>query len=84
MGSTTKAPKKKAKSKKAQKAVDELAERRAKKAAEVRDYRQRTGYEYDKKYKKARAKALSRLAKKYPNAYKRMLAEEMAALEQEA
>lgn len=65
------------------KATDELAERRAKKAAEVREYRKKTGYEYDKKYKKARARAMSRLAKKYPNAYKRMLAEEMA-LEQEA
>lgn len=73
MGSTTKEPKAKAK----RKPKDELAERRAKKAAEVREYRKRTGYEYDKKYKKARAKALSRLAKKYPNAYKRMLAEEM-------
>ena len=52
-------------------------------AAYQREYRARTGNAYNKKWKKAEAKALARLKKKYPKAYKKMFAEEMEALSAE-
>lgn len=39
-----------------------------------------TAAEYDRKYKTSQRKALLRLAEKYPNAYRRMLNEERAAV----
>lgn len=51
---------------------------RAKKAEQQRAYRAATGSEYDKKYKKARERALNRLAKEKPKAFRRLFNEERA------
>jgi hypothetical protein len=52
-------------------------------AAYQREYRERTGREYDKKYKKAERRALARLKQKYPRAYKKIFDEEMERLNAE-
>lgn len=49
---------------------------KAKLAEKQRRYRERTGYDYDKKYKKAQERAFRRLAKQYPKAFKRIFNEE--------
>lgn len=53
-------------------------QKRAARAEQQRLYRERTGGEYDKRYKKTVEKAQRRLAHQFPKAYRRLLNEERA------